>query len=81
MWQSHQLLWLIKEGGGLRRDEKILKSVQESEELLSHFSSRDISREGREEGLVQTKFSGILRFMLLHPCSREFRMMLRENIR
>jgi len=62
----------MKEGGGLSREEKILKSVQESEELFSHCSSRDMSREGREEGLVQTKVSGILRFMLLPPCSREY---------
>jgi len=49
--------------------------------IVSHFSSRGISREGREEGLIKTKVSRIFPLAPLPRCTPEFRTMFAENIR
>jgi len=72
----------VDEGrGGLRRE--VLKSMRIVNFVVigSHFSSRGISREGREEGLIKTKVSRIFPLAPLPLCTPEFRTMFAENIR
>ncbi len=82
MWQSRQLLELMKEGR--RRTKEGGKSFKEHARvrqivnfvmIVCPFSSGDISREGREEGLIHIKVSRIFWFAP-HPFSSpEFRTM------